>query len=266
MKVLSIDIGIKNLAYVILDHSNDTVHIIKWDTINLCNIIPNCYNCNKQAKFSKKNIFYCKQHTKNTEYKIPPINVKTLSKKTMKDLITIASEYNIPCNKSTGKNNLIKLIGDHLNNTCFEIIETFNANNVNLIDLGINLKTELNKLFSIIDISTIDIILLENQIGPIAIRMKTLQGMIAQYFIDIGNYNIEFISATNKLKLFLTSKNTTYSERKRLSIQYTQEFLSKKNMIDNLEFFNKHSKKDDLADSLLQGIYYISCFNNLKIN
>ena len=36
--------------------------------------------------------------------------------------------------------------------------------------------------------------------------MKTIQGMIAQYFIDCNNYNIEFISAANKLKLFNNNK------------------------------------------------------------
>jgi hypothetical protein len=51
--------------------------------------------------------------------------------------------------------------------------------------------------------------------GPIANRMKTLQGMIAQYFIMNNVINIEFISACNKLKDFNTNKNTTYSERKK---------------------------------------------------
>ena len=46
MKVLSIDIGIKNMAYIILEHNenNDNFEIIKWDIMNLCNIIPNCSN------------------------------------------------------------------------------------------------------------------------------------------------------------------------------------------------------------------------------
>ena len=51
----------------------------------------------------------------------------------------------------------------------------------------------LNELFKTIDLSTIDIILLENQISPIANRMKTLQGMIAQYFIINNNHGIHII-------------------------------------------------------------------------
>ncbi len=94
--------------------------------------------------------------------------------------------------------------------------------------------------------------------------MKTLQGMIAQYFIDKNNHNIEFMSAANKLKLFVeSSKKTSYSERKKLSILYTKQLLSNKKMDKDLEFFVNHKKKDDLADCLLQGIYYLSTFNKL---
>ena len=75
----------------------------------------------------------------------------------------------------------------------------------------------------------------------------------------------EFMSASNKLKLFSDNKKTTYAERKKMSINYTQELLVKKNMIKDLEYFNKNNKKDDLADCLLQGIYYLSTFNKLNI-
>ena len=37
-------------------------------------------------------------------------------------------------------------------------------------------------------------------------------------------------------------------------------------MINDLEYFNKHSKKDDLADCFLQGIYYLVNINKLALN
>jgi hypothetical protein len=265
MKVLSIDIGIKNLAYVLLEHQKniDEFHILNWDIINLCNKLPSCSSCNKPAKFYKDNSFFCKIHTRNNEYKISKINTKTLPKLNFKSIKDIATSNNIDFDKCISKTELIKLIEDHVNNTCFNVVETLNANDINLIDLGVNLKKEFNELFSNIEIHDIDIILLENQISPIANRMKTIQGMLAQYFIDCGNYNIEFMSAANKLKLFNNNKNTT--ERKKLSIEYTRELLFKRNMNNHLEFFNTNNKKDDLADSLLQGIYYLSIYNNLNI-
>ena len=267
MKVLSIDIGIKNLAIVIIDHNNSSYEftIDNWSVINLCNQIPNCSSCTKLAKFTKNKNYYCKKHTKNTDYKIPNINIKKLSKQSMKNLMNIATEFSIEFIKSINKTELILLIEKYMNNSCFEIIETVSANNINLIDVGVNLKLELNKVFETIDLSSIDLILIENQISPIANRMKTIQGMVAQYFINYGNYNIEFFSAANKLKLFKDVKKTTYSQRKKMSVQYTRELLLEKNMQNNLDYFNKHTKKDDLADCFLQAIYYLSSFNKLEL-
>ena len=284
MKILSIDIGIKNLAYVILEVANANLDknsivygsqdftIIKWDVINLCNkFIPCSTNkCCKQACFHKNDTFYCKNHTKKTEYSLPLCNLKTLHKQSLANLSTLVEKYDLKLEKPINKSSIIKTIEEYANTTCFEAIETINANNVNLIDLGISLKNELNELFNSYDLTSIDQIIIENQISPIANRMKSLQGMISQYFIDCNNHNIVFISATNKLKAFLNKdkeldkldkldkdKKISYNERKKLSIVYTKQLLENKNMLADLTYFTKHSKKDDLADCLLQGIYYL---------
>ena len=269
MKVLSIDIGIKNLAFILINHDENSCdfEILKWDVINLCNCVPTCSNikCNVKAKFYKNNAFFCKKHAKNEDYKIPNINIKTLAKQSIKALNVIIEENNITIEKKSNKQDIIKAIEEHVENNCFNNVETINANNVNLIDLGINLKYECNKIFDTQTIESINMIIIENQISPIANRMKTIQGMVSQYFIDRGNYNIEFISAANKLKLFIQNKKTTYNERKKLSINYTNELLNKKNKTKDIEFFSKHSKKDDLADCYLQAIYYLHNYNKLKL-
>ena len=308
MKILSIDIGIKNLAYAILEVTNANTNanananantnldknsivtgtqdfkIIKWDVINLCNKFIPCSNtsCSKQANFHKNANFYCKNHTKKTEYSLPLCNIKTLHKQSVANLSTLIEKYDLKIEKPINKAGLIKTLEDYLNTTCFEAIENVNANNVNLIDLGISLKNELNELFNNYDLASIDQIIIENQISPIANRMKSIQGMISQYFIDCNNHNIVFISATNKLKAFLNKdkekdkekavdkdkslekeksadkdKKISYNERKKLSICYTKQLLENKNMLADLTYFVKHSKKDDLADCLLQGIYYL---------
>jgi hypothetical protein len=301
MKILSIDIGIKNLAYVILecdviDKKNNAnefkdFKIIKWDVINLCNKLISCNEkcCSKEARFHKDNVFYCKNHTKKSEYSLPTCNIKTLHKQSVANLSTLIEQYQIKIEKPINKASLIKLLEEYLNSTCFEAIESVNANNVNLIDIGISIKNELNELFKNYELSSIDQIILENQISPIANRMKTIQGMISQYFIDCNNYNIKFISATNKLKPFISKeskyisnykdlcevdeikeakeskdKKLSYNERKKLSIYYTKQLLEHKNMLPEHAFFIKHSKKDDLADCFLQGIYYLENFNVLK--
>ena len=122
--------------------------------------------------------------------------------------------------------------------------------------MGINLKKCLDLEFDI-HFKDVDIIIIENQISTLASRMKSLQGMIAQYFIMRDKNKIEFISASNKLKQFTeSSEKTTYNQRKKLSIEVTRGILTKKqNLL--LDFFNKHKKKDDLADCFLQGLYYL---------
>ena len=128
------------------------------------------------------------------------------------------------------------------------------------------LKLKLDNLFLNHQINSIDKILIENQIGPIANRMKSIQGMITQYLILNNNYNIEYVSPINKLKYFDNSKKLSYNERKKSSILYTQKILQKKNMINDLDYFNNHSKKDDLADTLLQALYYLIFKNIIQIN
>ena len=66
------------------------------------------------------------------------------------------------------------------------------------------------------------------------------------------------ISPYNKLKKYISNKKTTYAERKKLSIIETRKYISEKNSLNKwIELFEKHSKKDDLADAFLQGIYYL---------
>ena len=63
--------------------------------------------------------------------------------------------------------------------------------------------------------------------------------------------------SVNKDKSVDKDKKISYNERKKLSICYTKQLLENKNMLNDLTYFVKHSKKDDLADCLLQGIYYL---------
>jgi hypothetical protein len=283
MKLLSIDIGIKNLAFIIIEtnETNETneandFKIIKWDVINLCSNNNNCVHhlCKNKSAFFKNSTYYCKIHAKKTAYSIPLCNIKTLHKLSLKKLIAVANEYKLVFDKSIKKPMLIVLLEAHLNSNCLEAVQSVSANTINLVHIGINIKDRLNELFKDYNILTLDKIILENQISPIANRMKTIQGMIAQYFINSNNYNIYFISATNKLKSFLKDKSDsisstsdssankiTYAQRKKLSIFHTKEVLKKYNMNNEVSFFSEHSKKDDLADCFLQAYYYINIKN-----
>ena len=111
--------------------------------------------------------------------------------------------------------------------------------------------------------SGIDVVIIENQLSTLATRMKTLQGMITQYYIMRGVPDIRFISATNKLKMFDAKKGEDaaeedkgdYADRKKRSIEITRALIAPTLMSMK---FEKHKKKDDLADCFLQGMWWLS--------
>ena len=85
------------------------------------------------------------------------------------------------------------IINEFINNNCYTAIAKTNATKVDLVTIGRNIQHKFDEILSD-HLSSIDIIIIENQIGPIANKMKTIQGMISQYFImKNDNIQIEFI-------------------------------------------------------------------------
>lgn len=295
MKILSIDVGIKNLAYCLMETLSDTetketkdnkslqkivkntdTSIIQWDVINLCGEIPKCSidKCNKPSKYvnqtNQDNIEYlCLTHSKKSGLIIPSANLslKKLKKMKLVDLNKIVSEYSIiPSNESSKmkKEDVYKTIIEYMEKHMLSAVSTISANDFDLVNLGIAMKNAFDKELDN-HIKTIDCIIIENQISPIANRMKTLQGMIAQYFIMNNKTKIDFISAANKLKghvdLFETDIST-YNARKKESINVMNTILNEMSDTDKynekwINHFKNHKKKDDLADAYLQGNWYL---------
>ena len=54
------------------------------------------------------------------------------------------------------------------------------------------------------------------------------------------------------------SNKLSYGDKKKMAVEHVKYFLKENNDKENLEFFELHKKKDDLADSYLQGLYIIS--------
>ena len=277
MQIISIDVGIKNLAYCIIDidtSTNSEYKIIKWDSINLCGEDMKCLVqtekgkvCNKKATYSKNNIDYCLTHAKKTSYMIPNKELSFPSIKKMKidNLISLAEKYHIHLNDDNKKKDtILKTILDYISINAFDIIGKKSANQLDLVTIGISMKNEFDK---IMPTTNIEHVIIENQISPIANRMKTIQGMIAQYFIMKGIQQVSFVSAMNKLKSFtVNNEKTEYKDRKKMGVTITGGILEFYNNKEWLIFFKGHKKKDDLADSFLQGIWFLQNQYNLKMD
>ena len=269
MIILSIDVGIKNLACCTfhIDEAK-TFKIIDWDVINICeNEKDNlcCFSqddkCISAAKFSYDNKKYCKKHAKTLDLSLPTpeLNPKKFRKLKLSELCDFADKYNIKYTKPILKQKLLDICNAEIQEKFIKTIEPVKAENVSLIVLGRNIRKIFDEKFAEYSIDTV---IIENQISPLASRMKTLQGMLAQYFIMKHVNKIEFIAASNKLRNFPEGQHVTYTERKKKSIEITENIIKKNSPIsDQYEYFIKNKKKDDLADSFLQGIWYLQEYN-----
>ena len=278
MHIVSIDVGIKNLAICVFDLPDytgnpstveppivNTDEIVVWDVVNLAQKeVSVCSgrekgggNCLREAKFTKHGVCYCMVHSRTVGYHRPSRDLETsfLKKQKVPQLREIAEKHCVTYDSSVKKAELITIIANHGEETCFDVVDKVDANKLDIVTIGRNIQYKLDLLFNN-SFDDIGMVLIENQISPIANRMKTIQGMLSQYFLMKNDtLQIEFVSSMNKLKEEGLI-NTTYSERKKAGIVkclgiITSEFATW------VDFFGRHKKKDDLADCFLQGMWYI---------
>ena len=206
-KIISIDVGIKNLAFCLFSVNEQTYNqILLWDVLNLSQKTEiKCYDqsCNSAVKFFKNGEYYCLKHAKkHSTYKIakPDLRLATIKKCKVKDLGILAAKYNIVIPLKETKVGILSLFQKYLDANYFDNVDSINASKLDLVTIGKNMMFQLDDILKD-HLITIDLVIIENQISPIANRMKTIQGMISQYFIMRNqNIQIEFVYSANKLK------------------------------------------------------------------
>jgi hypothetical protein len=124
------------------------------------------------------------------------------------------------------------------------------------------------------ELTNVDKVVIENQPSLKNPKMKTIQILLLSYFVSkkrniTTNINkIDCFLPRNKLNIYngenkqqimdsITCKSK-YTRTKKLSIEFTREMI--KDQDDWLNYLNKEKKKDDLADSFIQGACYINRF------
>lgn len=279
--ILSFDVGIKNLAYCIIEFKNEDFTIKDWNIINLVDDrIKCCYEknnkkCESIAKhvfnikeldnneIDNKELYYCKTHLKKAEYKIviPFEKIKCTKCKNYSEYIIENTNFGW-CEKHS------KVEIEKFKRRCVKNLSQ-SCTKQSLTKLGVSL---CEKLDSIEEIYNVDEILIENQPALKNPTMKTISSMLFYHFIirgmkeKIGKFkdNINFVSPSGKLKVNNIKSNEEikkgktekqeYDIRKELGIKYTKAIIS----TNDLQYLNKFKKQDDLCDAFLQAIriYY----------
>ena len=141
------------------------------------------------------------------------------------------------------------------------------SNDIDLVTIGKSIRTVFDVVIQ--DHRDIELVLIENQISPIANRMKTIQGLLAQYFImRYDNIDIRMISSANKLKWFKKeeskedkkdekTESQKYKEHKKDGVIYCKQLFEKYKIDAKWLAALDTKKKDDLADCFLQGIWFL---------
>lgn len=315
MKLVSIDVGIRNFSFCCFELPDNGIiplypRIIDWQVLNLSGdqlteeqqaALPTCSEIMKSGK--KKNMPCGKRATMQMEHRLNSTSAEILP----------CFCCNVHYKKYAKQAKQIQQQPEHIWTPIAKPAST-NAKKVDLTIVGRNIKRELDMIPAL---QNVDKVIVENQIGPLAIRMKAVQGMASQYFVMRNdNVVIDEISACNKLKKYKhlmpaevlqaqaqeraqiaepdepdkpvqeESKENAekkkrkkaakaYKGRKLLSVIVARKLLQEhysegvgegEGCLENntndtnnkwLREFEECGKKDDKADSFLQGLWYI---------
>ena len=278
MKICSWDVGIINLSYCIIEFE-DTIHehhyqknmkkykIIHWGIINLME--------NKEMKKNRNLLF---ENIPKKLNEIPHLldvnyvvieNQPSLKNPQMKSIQMIVYSYFLMygkvlnsieekkikqidfCNASN-KLKMYKGPFIDLNKVKEEEKEKKLAER-NAKKVKISKKKKNNQEELIIQYTTLTSNeTIENNDHPIDEKTENIENNEKEVNNDDEN-NEEKIKDNQKI-----SKNPklTYTEKKKMAVEHVKYFLN--NDDQNLAFFLTHKKKDDLADSFLQGLYQIN--------
>lgn len=220
--------------------------------------------------------YFCKRHSKSIEIAgLPPIPNKlepnALKKCKYNELVSLCEEEGIGLdkvnNKKLSKTQILSKIQKHCKEKYLNLVTKYkmNAKDISLIDIGIRLVKAFDNVKHMLNL-TETTVLIENQISPLANRMKTIQGMITQYFIMNLVHDVIFVSSINKLKDFVADSGD-YNNRKKKGICICKDIIMSNETFSNkLELLEKSKKKDDMADSFLQGLWYLRKYGYFELD
>ena len=247
MKLVSFDVGLRNLAYCVLEGSSrHDLKITGWDLIDVMAEMggldkPLCHKCKKPACWVQSHkIYACTRHkgTSGLTY-----TKTTLAKKTKEELLVLGTPLQI---QGKTKKELVDKLYVAFSGTVWKRCVK-SAKQGSVVDLAPAIAFSLQERASIWKDS--DLVVFEQQPDK---RMLCVQGMLHMWFVTQG-FKCKGVSAVHKLTNVITLEDSTktYKGRKKTGIVHATELVP----VENRGFMLKHPKKDDLADCFLQGLW-----------
>ncbi len=251
MKLISVDIGIRNLAICVLEGtSRKDVNIVHWNVIDVLgekNGVdrPLCFHCSKAGMWYQGEKYACTRHCPKAR-----VPTKTsVSKKKIDELRKEATDLGISPLPSK-KPELVNAIYDKLKQAGWIKFNGGSAvKHSPVLDLSADIARSLDSRLSWWEGA--NLVVVENQKDR---RMFAVQAMVHMYFTTKG-IRVKGVSAIHKLNNILTIEDATgsYRGRKKTGIVHCEKLMPD----CQRAFFKTHKKKDDLADSFLQGLWFL---------
>ena len=282
MRIISWDVGIKNLAYCVMEKSdNDSIpfKIYNWGIINVIEsfyLKCNGKDCTRKCLYyniiDDKQVGYCALHKRFVNVE-PPVCQKCTDESVCdfegRKKCTKSVKFSIDgsCYCTQHKKSVLTKI---IKNQTLVKYKPPNCNTIDIKKLKVNMIKLLDEQKDIL--LNVDHVVIENQPSLKNPKMKSVAETLYAWFLMRGQIdsvnpikNLTYMCPSNKLKvnndntlcILKKSKNDTekYKLTKQLGIIYCKQLL--KNDEQNLIFLNSNTKKDDLCDAFLQGAYYI---------
>lgn len=247
MRLISFDVGLRNLSYCILEGSSRRdLRITGWDLIDVMAEIggldkPLCHKCKKPACWVREEMYACTRHRGQSG---GTTTKSELGKKSKEELQALANQHGIPGRlKKELVDGLFKCLSAAVWKRCVK-----SAKQCSVVDLAPAIHQSLSSRKELW--KDANLVVFEQQPDK---RMLCVQGMLQMWFVTQG-YRCKGVSAVHKLTNIVTTKDDTktYKGRKKTGIVHAMELLP----TDELRaFLMKHPKRDDLSDAWLQGLW-----------
>lgn len=252
MKLISFDVGLRNLSVCVMEGtSRKDVKILHWEVIDVLGEkagvgAARCHRCSAAARYehASDGIFACSKHAPKQKQ---AITKTALNKKSLHELQCEIETCGIRTDKpTTKKSDVVTILYNHYRqNTWKKCVQSSSSGSV--LDLAPAIIASLESRANIW--KGTDLVVIENQPER---RMYAVQAMLQMYFC-MKKLNCSGISATHKLSNIVTIDDVvhTYRGRKKTGIVHAYALVPQ----EHHPFFEKHKKKDDLADAFLQGLW-----------